>query len=173
LYDKFTLSEFSKHAPCIGSGVEIAPSLISIDGSGSGLFTTTPFKKGVIVSWYDGVLLWATRLLDKKRGQYHQKTHWRAVQGMDMVIQGLRSEGDGFLTGRGGGSIINHSLQRQNCRLMNSNQRINMWCESDHLMYNVVAVVVEATRDIAANEELYCDYGSGVWIHDFFINAND
>ena len=173
MYTNSLLGEFSKHAPCVGSGVEIAPSLISSDGSGCGLFTTRPFRKGSFVTWYDGVLLWATRLLDKKRGEYHHKTHWRAVQGMDMVIQGLRSEGDGLLTGRGGGSIINHNLQRQNCRLANSKHRIDMWCESDHLMYNVVAVVVEATRDIAANEELYCDYGSGVWIHDFFINGND
>ena len=40
-------------------------------------------------------------------------------------------------------------------------------------MYNVVAVVVEATRDIVTNEELYCDYGSDVWMHEFFISSND
>ena len=92
---------------------------------------------------------------------------------MDMVIRGLKSKGDGLLTGRGGGSIINHDLPRQNCRLTNSNHRIDMWCESDHLMYNVVAVVVEATRDVATNQELYCDYGSGVWMHEFFMNSID
>jgi hypothetical protein len=68
------------------------------------------------VTWYDGVLRWATRLVDQKCGHYFDKTHWRAVQGMDMVIQGLRSEGDGNLTGRGGGSIINHELELQNCK---------------------------------------------------------
>jgi hypothetical protein len=40
-------------------------------------------------------------------------------------------------------------------------------------MYNVVAVVVEATRDVATNQELYCDYGSGVWMHEFFMNSID
>jgi len=104
-------------------------------------------------------------VLDQKSGVYDNKTHWRAVQGMDMVIQGLRSDGDGHLTGRGGGSIINHDLERQNCKLVNSSAFVSMWCESDHLFHRIVAVVVEATREIAANEELYCDYGSGVWIH--------
>ena len=129
------------------------------------MFTSRSFAKGSVVTWYDGVLLWAARVLDQKSGVYDNKTHWRAVQGMDMVIQGLRSDGDGHLTGRGGGSIINHDLERQNCKLVNSSAFVNMWCESDHLFHRIVAVVVEATREIAANEELYCDYGSGVWIH--------
>ena len=164
----FSLHDTPLKSPCIGSGVEIAPSLIQIDGSGCGLFTSRRFPKGSVVTWYDGVLLWATRVLDQKRGKYNDKTHWRAVQGMDMVIQGLRSVGDGDLTGRGGGSIINHDLDRQNCKIMNSSHHILMWCESDHLFHRIVAVVIEATRDIEAFEELYCDYGSGVWIHDFF-----
>ena len=146
--------------------MEIAKSLILKEGSGCGLFTSVPFEKGAIVTWYDGVLRWATRVVDQKRGHYLDKTHWRAVQGMDMVIQGLRSEGDGNLAGRGGGSIINHDLTLQNCKLVNSSQDIRMWCESDHMFYQIAATVVEATRHINAFEELYCDYGSGVWIYD-------
>jgi hypothetical protein len=34
------------------------------------------------------------------------------------------------------------------------------------MFYRIAATVVEATRDIDAFEELYCDYGTGVWMYE-------
>ena len=145
----------------IGDGILVCTS--QIKGAGSGLWSSTHFKTNEPITWYDGILLQQRRISgqDLKLGTDSQ-THYRAVKGMDMVIDGLRGS-DRNILGRGGGSIINHWPERANCRYQDSrSDNLRMICSSDGVCYEIPATIIIATRPILPKEEFFIDYGQGV-----------
>ena len=143
----------------LGEGVEFKPS--SISGGGDGLFALRVFRKGEIVTFYDGTLLHMLKVTGKyERSLFGTGTwiHWRSVPERDLVIKGVSRE-NGACNGRGGGSIANHCPEKQNCAFKYARFNIPMFCEEDFEWTMVRPTLLVATRKVDIGEEVFVDYG--------------
>ena len=143
----------------LGDGVEFKGS--SLSGAGDGLFTLRAFRKGEVVTFYDGTLLHILKIT----GKYNTAlcgagnwSHWRSVPERDLVIKGV-SRRNGACNGRGGGSIANHFPEKQNCAFKYGRFTVPMFCEEDFEWTMVRPTLLVAITKLAIGEEIFVDYG--------------
>lgn len=133
------------------SWVRVAPSQIA--GAGRGLYTVRPFRKGELITFYDGYRLLshdgasALRQLDPSR-----VSHLRTLESGRTVIDGFREP----LPGTGAASFCNdgRSAARNNARFVTRSP-----VRSSPLQ----AVFLQATRNLAVGDEVYVSYGRNYW----------
>ena len=151
----------------LGNGIEYR--LSSIPDSGDGLFVTRNFKKGEAINWYDGDLKHVLKIIGKvnlKVNASKEWSHWRSVPELDFDIRGIK-RGYGAFCGRGGGSLINHFPEKQNCAFRNGTKTLSMFCEDDFQWWPVRPTLVFAIVDVFEGDELFVDYGaSGTAAHE-------
>ena len=151
----------------MGNGIALR--LSSIPDSGDGLFVTQDFKKGESITWYDGDLKHVLKVIGKVNLQSSASkewSHWRSVPELDFVIRAIK-RGCGAFSGRGGGSLINHLPEKQNCAFRNGTKAITMFCEDDFQWWPVRPTLVFAIVDVFEGDELFVDYGaSGTAAHE-------
>jgi SET domain-containing protein len=142
----------------INQGLEVKTS--NIEHAGMGLFARKLFKKGDIITEYDGddITKEDAHMLINEYGII-RCSHMRSYsnQGAQIVIDGLREP----INGRGGGSFINHK-PKQHCNCV-------FWEPSRNIFYKLNTetrtklvlnrVFIRARQDIHINDELYIHYG--------------
>eukprot|EP01054_Gregarina_sp_Poly1_P005015 Gregarina_sp_Poly_1__5014@NODE_2659_length_1862_cov_546_523120_g1686_i0_p1_GENE_NODE_2659_length_1862_cov_546_523120_g1686_i0NODE_2659_length_1862_cov_546_523120_g1686_i0_p1_ORF_typecomplete_len407_score48_26SET/PF00856_28/1_6e17_NODE_2659_length_1862_cov_546_523120_g1686_i05721792 len=137
-----------KKVPTLNYGVEVRDS--TIPEAGRGLFASRDFKKGEFVTEYVGEIITrdeARRRL--RRGQFHYLG--TLVTGM-YEIDGIQVPRDG----EGAASFINHA------RKPHANVQ---WAHVEDRKACFRRMFAKASRDIAAGEELFLDYGKTYWEH--------
>jgi hypothetical protein len=126
--------------------LEVRPSLIP--AAGRGLFLLQDIKEGEVVANYAG-----RRITEKIRSRAGYDSSYVAASGanmidaLDQVTKGVLSDG-GFLNDPFDPSKVN--------------------CTFDDDDRDDEAIVLRATRDILAGEELYVSYGGFYWCQDVF-----
>ena len=132
----------------IGDGVEVQASLIP--GAGRGLFAQRSFRKGQVITLYDGQKLSdrfaAARCFPQTHINHCSRTyHGRhgGQHGNDIYIDGIRDPEAGC----GGGSFANHKQYKRDC----------------NADFTIVLndVYLTATCNISAAEEIYVYCGNG------------
>ncbi len=142
----------------IQNGVEVRPSLLGGD-SGDGLFALKDFEVDSLVTFYDGSLKQVAKVSGKYDGCVMETSHCMSVRGHDLVIQGV-SRRFGNCVGRGGASFANHSSNAANAKFVHTRFELEMFCEDDFVNYTIGAIVLKATKNISAGEEILVNYGS-------------
>jgi hypothetical protein len=94
-------------AATFGDGICVGPSKVGED-AGHGLFATRNFRKGEIITEYDGDIVDRKTAIAMK--QHGQMSHLRKLGTGRLVISGLRFPSPG----RGGGSFANHDAENAN-----------------------------------------------------------
>ena len=143
----------------LGVGVEFRPS--SIVGGGDGLFALRVFRKGEVVTFYDGTLLHVLKVsgkYDTALCSVANWSHWRSVPERDLVIKGI-SRHDGACNGRGGASIANHYPEKQNGAFKYARFSIPMFSEQDFEWTMVRPTLLIARRKVEMGEKFFVDYG--------------
>ena len=143
-------------APGLGQGTHVAQA--TIPSQGLGLFASRSFRRGEIITWYDGFVipkedLWSEFLL------YQPGSHTLTLAESEYAVQGLQHP----IKNWGGASFINHRpAELSNCAY------IILPPHKHRLQYSLPPLgvddidlpicVMRATRDIEFNEELLADY---------------
>ena len=137
----------------IGNGVEVRKSLIP--NAGNGLFTMKPFLKGEAVTEYDGKVIDNNEA--KQLRQIKKDRHIKTVDRNASHIDGLNKP----ILHRGGASFANDAM---NNALYNT-----VFCKTEKVIHGLPdlrtgdkvlgRIFLRATRNIAAGEEIYVDYG--------------
>ncbi len=124
----------------IGNGLEVSES--RLHDAGRGLFATTEFFKGDVITTYDG------EHIDKDDALMRDvKTHMASICSR-CVIDGIKTPRDGA----GGGSFVNDP---RSCTMRNAKfRRVDEGYKSNYGVHLV------ATRDILRGEEIYASYGN-------------
>ena len=123
----------------VDNGLLVRPS--TIEGAGSGLFADRDFARHEIITKYEGPIA----MVPKTRPPKHEMSHWASLIPSQWVVQGLRAP----VTGKGGGSFINHVASRANAEFVKNN-------EAGHRFYGVY---IKARRPIKKGEEIFLTYG--------------
>jgi len=158
---KLSLLLLSGYLGCVlGDGIDFRQSTLA--GAGDGLFALRAFRKGEVVTFYDGILLHVLKVTGKFNKSLScdnaNWSHWRSVPERDLVIKGV-SRNHGACNGRGGASIANHMPEKKNCSLKNARFYIPMFCEVDFEWTMVRPTIMITTRKVLVGEELFVDYG--------------
>ena len=156
---KLALILMSGYLGCVlGDGIDFRHSTLA--GAGDGLFALRAFRKGEVVTFYDGILLHMLKVTGKfnKSLCVANWSHWRSVPERDLVIKGV-SRNHGACDGRGGASIANHLPEKKNCTFTNARFYIPMFCEDDFEWTSVRPTLLITTRKVLIGEELFVDYG--------------
>ena len=125
------------------------------------MFTLRTFRKGEVVTFYDGILLHVLKVTGKfinSCGGIANWSHWRSVPERDLIIKGV-SRNSGACNGRGGASIANHWPEKKNCSFKNASFYIPMFCEDNFDWTRVRPTLLIATRKLEVGEEIFVDYG--------------
>ena len=125
------------------------------------MFAVRVFRKGEVVTFYDGTLLHVLKVTgkyDTAMSSLANWSHWRSVPERDLVIKGI-SRHNGACYGRGGASIANHYPERQNVAFKYARFTIPMFSEHDFEWTMVRPTLLIATRKVEIGEELFVDYG--------------
>jgi hypothetical protein len=150
----------------IGHGVEARASTLGAE-AGLGLFVTSPIAAGALITEYDG------ERIDWKTARERSASHIRSVQKLRTAIDGLRVPE----TGRGGGSFANDTVllaQSTTTNIVRSPTNaafVTLKLKADdteeaafsNIAAERIAVALVATRDIAADEEVFVSYGDDYW----------
>ena len=123
----------------VDHGLLVRPS--TIEGAGSGLFADRDFARNEIITKYEGPIA----MVPKVRPPKHEMSHWASLIPNHWVVQGLRAP----VSGKGGGSFINHVASRANAEFVKNN-------EAGHPFYGVY---IKARRPIKKGEEIFLTYG--------------
>ena len=134
----------------IGDGINVCKS-IKRPWTGLAVIAHKPFRCGDIITVYDGGLF--NKLHVPPANDYFSalNTHLCSIPMTDFVISGLQVP----VTGRGGGSFVNHSAPPgANARLSSIKFPFEFFCgtHSDRV------VVIVALRDISPGEEVTSRY---------------
>jgi len=136
----------------LNDGVEIQLS----SGKGLGVFATRDLPAGAYLGRYTGRLLSAKDAFAAYDRGDTSGNYFAALQGAPgaepLVLDAEDFEISGWPR------FINHSLRQQNCK--NTELRLPLWGSDFRLP---LGLYVQTTRDIAAGEELYVDYGAEYW----------
>lgn len=129
----------------IDNGVHVKGSDLG-PGAGLGLFASRAFKKGELITWYDGdvrPVMWAVA------AKPEELTHVRSLMMQEAVIDGLKKP----LCCCGGASFANDA-------------RTTAAQSAKYFVKDVGAfpcIVLKALRPIAAGEEILVSYGKQYW----------
>ena len=137
----------------LGSGVRVGEA----SSKGLGAFATTDLSAGAFLGRYTGRLYTETEALDA----------WRSGETSGEYFATLRSAGGAEpmvvdaedYRIAGWPRFINHSKRLANCRNTELRKPIGPWTSARLPL----GLYVQATRDIAAGEELLVDYGPEYW----------
>lgn len=161
------MSWVRRQLPVAGRGLEVRPSQVS--GGGFGVFTTRPFAKYEIVTFYSGaVLAYVTpSMLGPK-----MSTHPRVLAGLRFTIIGnVVEDGSAFIEspadmrGRGVGAFINDARGTKFGYNVDFKTLRDAENDRDPFADNPGGLlsIIMATTDIAAGSELFVDYGNDYW----------
>lgn len=148
-------------------GVEVRSS--RIPGASLGLFATRSFAAREFITEYDGKRI-TTR--EAKQASVADQSHMRSLQPNTTVIEGLRVPEPG----RGGASFANDTINfdastpsqivRDDAAINAAFAKLRIKTQEPEfgvVAYDRIAIVLMATRPIAAGEEIYINYGSDYW----------
>jgi SET domain-containing protein len=139
------MSHHAVRVVSLGNGIECKPSTLP-DDAGFGLFATRPFKKGSIITWYDGERISRNEALNRRK--INKSSHIKSLNYLGDCIDGIKGESN-MMIGRGGASLANdaRSFVRNNCSYVTKNNNIYL----------------KAKRDLIEGEELFVSYGKSYW----------
>ncbi len=144
----------------IGDGVEVKES--TIPHTGNGLFATRAFQKDEYITEYAG------RRRDAKDAKHMPGSHIRSLVSQVYAIDGAYDEEGNTIDnpqrtrqGKGGGAFANDAMgPRNNARYTHLDGPLFRGAETP----NERIVLLQATRNIAAGEEIFVAYGIDYWI---------
>lgn len=135
----------------IGNGLEIKKSLI--EGAGNGLFATRDFKKGEIITIYEGETI--NREKADELARKGLDSHIRSLCLLRTAIDGIKNPKEAF--GKGGASFCNDASYQTDFQ-NNSKFAVNV---DRHTGKNTC--FLKALKDIYEGDEVFASYGNDYW----------
>jgi SET domain-containing protein len=151
------------------NALQVAPS--TIRGAGLGLFAGRDYKKGEIVTFYDGQLI--QHVEAQKRERLGLDTHIRSHIQLRWDIDGLRVDPKDPLVGKA--SFINHDKKRANVKFGFADSPVNdaifeKYKRGLSVQFDPTErkTFVYTLRAVKSGEEFFVDYGN-----DYGLNEED
>jgi len=163
-------------AGIVGDGVRIAPSTLPIQGAGNGVFATRDYPKGAPITEYVGLV---RPLAVGYALSLGERSHMIDFGNGRLTLDGrytpegtLITDPVAQLTGRGGGAYLNdprgtglvdnvefEELESADAALLTEEAREHEITPQMYMM------MMRASRDVYAGDELLVDYGDDYWDH--------
>jgi len=171
-----TFERLRELAGTVGDGVRIAPSTLPIQGAGNGVFATRDYPRGAPITEYVGVV----RPLDVGYAlSLAERSHMIDFGNGQLTLDGrytpegvLITDPAAQLAGRGAGAYLNdprgtplvgnvefEEMESPDAALLAQRGRA---AEITPQMY---MMLMRASRDVYAGDELLVDYGDDYWDH--------